>query len=55
LAIAQAAAYINTNKTTVSKYLELIRNTDAELVAVMSREFRDSTRYKQSANAVPTT
>jgi hypothetical protein len=55
LAIAQAAAYINTNKITVSRYLDLIRNTDADLVAVMSREFRDSTRYKQSGNAVATT
>lgn len=55
LAIAQAAAYINTNKITVSEYLELIRNTDADLIAVMSREFRDSTRYKQSNNAVATT
>jgi tetratricopeptide (TPR) repeat protein len=55
LAIAQAAAYINTNKTTVAKYLDLIRNTDADLTAVMSREFRDSTRYKQSSNAIATT
>ncbi|MCJ1309581.1 hypothetical protein MMC25_003241, partial [Agyrium rufum] len=55
LAIAQAAAYINTNKITVSKYLDLIRNTDANLIAVMSREFRDSTRYKMSSNAIATT
>lgn len=52
LAITQAAAYINTNKIRVSTYLDLLRKTDADLVAVMSREFRDSTRYKQSANAV---
>jgi hypothetical protein len=55
LAIAQAAAYINTNKTTVSKYLDLIQNANADLVAVMSREFRDNTRYRQASNAVATT
>jgi hypothetical protein len=55
LAIAQATADINTNKITVSRYLDLIRNTDADLIDVMSHEFRDSTRYKQSSNAVATT
>ena len=54
LAIAQAAAYIKINKIIISKYLDLIRSTDADLIAVMSREFKDSTR-KQAANAVATT
>ncbi|KAL9124464.1 MAG: hypothetical protein Q9217_006203 [Psora testacea] len=38
LAVAQAAAYINTNKLTISEYLELLHNTDADVIAVMSRE-----------------
>jgi tetratricopeptide (TPR) repeat protein len=45
LAIAQAAAYLNRNRMSVAKYLQLLRST----------EFRDNTRYTGSANAVATT
>jgi tetratricopeptide (TPR) repeat protein len=55
LAIAQAAAYLNMHKTSVAAYLRLLRNTEQDIVAVMSREFRDDTRYKGSANAVAST
>ncbi|KAF2192075.1 hypothetical protein K469DRAFT_805508 [Zopfia rhizophila CBS 207.26] len=55
LAIAQAAAYINTNKTSISEYLWLLKNTDEDVVSLISREFRDNTRYKDSTNAVATT
>jgi tetratricopeptide (TPR) repeat protein len=55
LAIAQAAAYLNRNRMSVVKYLQLLRNTEQDMVALMSREFRDDTRYKGSANAVATT
>jgi tetratricopeptide (TPR) repeat protein len=55
LAIAQAAAYLNRNRVSVAKYLQLLRSTEQDMVALMSREFRDDTRYKQSANAVATT
>jgi tetratricopeptide (TPR) repeat protein len=55
LAIAQAAAYLNRNRVSVSKYLQLLQSTEQDMVALMSREFRDDTRYKQSANAVATT
>jgi hypothetical protein len=55
LAIAQAAAYINTNKTSISGYLRLLGSTEQDVVSIMSREFRDSTRYKNSASAVATT
>lgn len=54
LAISQAAAYININNITIPDYLGLLRNTDGDLIAIMSREFHDSTR-KQAANAVATT
>ncbi|KAJ4335331.1 hypothetical protein N0V95_008936 [Ascochyta clinopodiicola] len=55
LAIAQAAAYLNRNRMPIAKYLELLRSTEQDLVSVMSREFRDDTRYRNSANAVATT
>ena len=56
LAIAQAAAYLNTNKIiSVAEYLGLLRNTEQDMISIMSHEFRDSTRYKGSKNAVATT
>ena len=55
LAIAQAAAYLNINCMTITKYLRLLHRTEKDLVRLMSKEFRNDTRYKQSANAVATT
>ena len=55
LAIAQAAAYLNINRVAIAKYLRLLHNTEQDLVDLMSREFRDETRYNDSANAVATT
>jgi hypothetical protein len=55
LAIAQAAAYLNKNGMSVAKYMQLLRSTEQGIVALMSREFRDNTRYKGTANAVATT
>jgi tetratricopeptide (TPR) repeat protein len=55
LAIAQAAAYLNRNHMPVAKYMRLLRSTEQDMVALMSREFRDDTRYKGTANAVATT
>ncbi|KAF2452254.1 TPR repeat protein [Lineolata rhizophorae] len=55
LAIAQAAAYLNRNRLSIAKYLQLLRNTEQDIVGLMSREFREDTRYKSSANAVATT
>jgi tetratricopeptide (TPR) repeat protein len=55
LAIAQAASYLNMNRTTIVKYLHLIRSTEQGLVSLMRNEFRDHTRYKGSANAIAST
>jgi hypothetical protein len=55
LAIIQAAAYINTNKSSVSEYLRLLKDTGQNAVTIMSREFYDNTRYKDSANAIART
>lgn len=52
LAITQAAAYVNCNAMFVNLYLSLLRNTEQDLIFVMSKEMRDSTRYKHAANAV---
>jgi hypothetical protein len=55
LAIAQAAAYLNKNHMSVAKYIQLLQSTEQDIVALMSKEFRDNTRYKGTANAVATT
>ncbi|KAI3326403.1 P-loop containing nucleoside triphosphate hydrolase protein [Xylariaceae sp. AK1471] len=54
LAITQAAAYINQNQISIKKYLALLRSTEQDLVSLMSREFHDNTRYRESQNAVAT-
>jgi tetratricopeptide (TPR) repeat protein len=55
LAIAQAAAYLNMNRTTITRYLRLLRHTEQDTISLMSKEFRDQTRYKGLANAVAST
>lgn len=55
LAITQAAAYVNTNAISVEEYLRLLRSTEQDLIFIMSKEIRDSTRYKNAANAVAKT
>jgi hypothetical protein len=56
LAIAQAAAYFNRNKnTSIADYLRLLRNTEQDIISLLSQKFRDSTRYKDSENAVAKT
>lgn len=55
LAMAQAAAYLNRNKVTIARYLELLRGTEQEMTSLLSREFHDRTRYRGSQNAVATT
>ncbi|KAH7380133.1 hypothetical protein BKA66DRAFT_571209 [Pyrenochaeta sp. MPI-SDFR-AT-0127] len=55
LAIAQAAAYLNMNRTTIAQYLRLLRSTEQDIIGLMSKEFRDYTRYRGSANAIALT
>jgi len=55
LAITQAAAYVNCNAISVEGYLKLLRSTEQDLIFIMSKEMRDSTRYKHAANAVAKT
>jgi tetratricopeptide (TPR) repeat protein len=55
LAIAQAAAHLNTTRISVVEYLRLLRNTEQDMASLLSREFYDGTRYKGSKDAVATT
>ncbi|OAG43855.1 hypothetical protein AYO21_02082 [Fonsecaea monophora] len=55
LAITQAAAYLSRNRVTITKYMELLRGTEQDMVGLMSREFHDSTRPRGSRHAVATT
>ncbi|OAL33356.1 hypothetical protein AYO20_07367 [Fonsecaea nubica] len=55
LAIMQAAAYLNRNRVTITKYMELLRGTEQDMVRLISREFHDSTRPRGSRHAVATT
>lgn len=52
LAITQAAAYINVNKSSISEYLRLLKNTENDAIAIMSTDFGDRTRYHNLTNAV---
>jgi tetratricopeptide (TPR) repeat protein len=55
LAITQAAAYININPISIHDYLGHLQGTDSDLLYIMSKEMRDSTRHKHAANAVAKT
>ncbi|KAI2626550.1 hypothetical protein GGR54DRAFT_591476 [Hypoxylon sp. NC1633] len=55
LAISQAAAYLNVNQISLEKYLDLLQGTEQDMVSLLSREFRDNTRYRDTQNAVAST
>jgi tetratricopeptide (TPR) repeat protein len=56
LAITHTAAYFNQNRQmSLQKYLGLMRGAEAEAVSLLSREYRDKTRYKDSKNTIMTT
>ena len=55
LAITQAAAYINTNKSSISEYLRLLKKTDHDAVTLLSTDFGDKTRYRNLPNTVAKT
>lgn len=51
LAITQAAAYIGAKRSSPSSYLRLLKSTEENTVTLLSTEFRDDMRYKNSANS----
>ncbi|KAF9774842.1 hypothetical protein IL306_007124, partial [Fusarium sp. DS 682] len=55
LAITQAAAYLNQTRAPIRTYVGLLRNAEDNGMTVLSREFRDKTRYRGSQNAIGTT
>ncbi|PMB65185.1 Regulatory protein AfsR [Beauveria bassiana] len=52
LAITQAASYLNQTKAPLTRYLTLLQDAEKDLPSVLGREFKDTTRYKGSRNAV---
>ncbi|KJJ33049.1 putative kinesin light chain [Aspergillus flavus AF70] len=55
LAIAQASAYINKKRLTLSGYLTLLQEEEGDAVELLSEDFRDPGRYKDIQNPVITT
>ncbi|GAB1320192.1 hypothetical protein MFIFM68171_10402 [Madurella fahalii] len=55
LAITQAAAYINIKQVPLAEYVGLLHGTQQNIIGLMSKEFRDNTRYPWSQNAIATT
>lgn len=55
LAIAQASAYINKKRLTLSAYLTLLQEEEDDAVELLSEDFRDPGRYKDIQNPVITT
>ena len=55
LAIAQAVAYLNVMQISISEYLSLFQSTEQDIINLLSWEFHDDTRYKNSRNAVAAT
>ena len=55
LAIAQAAAYINANGTSLTNYLLLLEDQEQNIIELLSEEFEDEGRYRDIKNPVATT
>lgn len=54
LAIVQAAAFINQNDISISKYMSLLQNKD-EAIELLSENFEDHRRYQETKNPIATT
>ncbi|KAF2181607.1 kinesin light chain 1 [Zopfia rhizophila CBS 207.26] len=55
LAIVQAVAFVNTNDITLSEYIAHYRNSEREAINLLSEEFEDQGRYRETKNPVATT
>ncbi|KAE8311892.1 hypothetical protein BDV41DRAFT_565450 [Aspergillus transmontanensis] len=55
LAIAQASAYINKKRISLSTYLMLFQEKEQDAIELLSEDFRDPGRYKDIQNPVITT
>jgi tetratricopeptide (TPR) repeat protein len=55
LAIVQAVAFVNSNGGGLSNYLELYRASEQNATELLSEEFEDNGRYRETENPVATT
>ncbi|KAI9652560.1 MAG: hypothetical protein M1821_008367, partial [Bathelium mastoideum] len=55
LAIVQAAAYINENDFTLAEYLELLAEQEEEKIELLSKDFEDEGRYRETKNPIAAT
>ena len=55
LALVQAASFINQNKMTVDKYLQLYHQSDSTKIQLLSDNFEDEERHALSKNPIATT
>ena len=55
LAIAQAAAYINQNVIAIADYMALLAEQEEDVIDLLSEEFEDDGRYRETKNPVATT
>ena len=55
LTLAQAAAYMNKNRTPIARYLERCRSADQNLIDLLGRRLRDEAHHSVAQGAVATT
>ena len=55
LAIIQAIAFINKNNTTLTEYISTYRDNEKSALSLLSADFEDNGRYRDSKNPVATT
>ncbi|KAK4162839.1 putative kinesin light chain [Cladorrhinum sp. PSN259] len=55
LAIRQASAYMAKKQISTTEYLALCKSSDEDMIELLSRDFEDRHRYKNTQNAIATT
>jgi tetratricopeptide (TPR) repeat protein/RecA/RadA recombinase len=55
LAIVQAAAFINKNDITLEEYMSHYRSSEKDAMDLLSKEFEDQSRYRETENPIATT
>ncbi|KAF2726442.1 HET-domain-containing protein, partial [Polyplosphaeria fusca] len=55
LAIVQAAAFINKNNSTLDEYVSMYKESDDDAIKLLSKDFEDQGRYRDTKNPVATT
>ncbi|KAB8253481.1 P-loop containing nucleoside triphosphate hydrolase protein, partial [Aspergillus pseudonomiae] len=55
LAVTQAAAYINENSIGLSDYIKLLQDQEPDVIELLSEDFGDERRYKDTQNPVALT